>query len=134
MGDIQELKQKLLLCQDNAKILSAKFDGVQLAIFRDTKNNANCNHCGGDMYRFCQRICSNVKLLLIISIRICKVNNSITFESLKRKHRTVLRMIKCFLWIFWNRLIHDKMSVDHSVSMALKHNVLKQTLKCFSAN
>ena len=47
MGDIQELKQKLLLCQDNAKILSAKFDGVQLAIFRDTKNNANCNHCVG---------------------------------------------------------------------------------------
>jgi hypothetical protein len=26
------------------------------------------------MYRFCQRICSNVKLLLIISIRICKVS------------------------------------------------------------
>ena len=37
MGDIvQELQQKLLLCQDDAELLSAKFDGVQLAIFRDT--------------------------------------------------------------------------------------------------
>ena len=41
MGDIIEgLKQKLLLCQGDAELLSAKFDGVQLAIFRDTKNNA----------------------------------------------------------------------------------------------
>ena len=42
MGDIiQVLTQKLLLCQEDAELLSAKFDGVQLAIFRDTKNNAS---------------------------------------------------------------------------------------------
>ena len=47
MGDIiQELQQKLLLCQDDTELLSAKFDGVQLAIFRDTKNNASCDPCG----------------------------------------------------------------------------------------
>jgi hypothetical protein len=47
MGDIiQELQQKLLICQDDAELLSAKFDGVQLAIFRDTKNNASCDPCG----------------------------------------------------------------------------------------
>ncbi|CAB4023612.1 THAP domain-containing 9 [Paramuricea clavata] len=47
MGDIiQELQQKLLICQDDAELLSAKFDGVQLAIFRDTKNNVSCDPCG----------------------------------------------------------------------------------------
>lgn len=47
MGDIiQDLKQKLLLSQEDAELLSAKFDGVQLAIFRDTKNNASCDPRG----------------------------------------------------------------------------------------
>ena len=47
MGDIiEDLKQKLLLCQDDAELLSAKFNGVQLAIFRDTKNNSTCDPRG----------------------------------------------------------------------------------------
>ena len=47
MGNIiEELKQKLLLCQEDAELLSAKFDGVQLAIFRDTKNNSSCDPRG----------------------------------------------------------------------------------------
>ena len=38
MGSIiEEVKQKLLLCQEDAELLSTKFDGVQLAILRHKK-------------------------------------------------------------------------------------------------
>jgi hypothetical protein len=43
MADIiHELQQKLLLTADNAENMHAKFDGIQLSIFRDTKNNVSC--------------------------------------------------------------------------------------------
>ena len=42
---IQELKEKLIISSDTAEHLHAKFDHIQLSIFRDTKNNVNCAPC-----------------------------------------------------------------------------------------
>ena len=43
MADIiHELQQKLILTSDDAENMHAKFDGIQLSIFRDTKNNVSC--------------------------------------------------------------------------------------------
>ena len=43
---IQELQQKLILRPEDAEYMHAKFDDIQLSIFRDTKNNVSCDPCG----------------------------------------------------------------------------------------
>jgi hypothetical protein len=39
---IHELRQKLIFTPDDAENMHAKFDAIQLSIFRDTKNNVSC--------------------------------------------------------------------------------------------
>ena len=43
---IKELQQKLILTPTDADVLHAKFDEIQLSIFRDTQNNISCSPCG----------------------------------------------------------------------------------------
>ena len=43
---IQELQQKLILRPEDAEYMHAKFDDIQLSIFRDTKNNVSCDPRG----------------------------------------------------------------------------------------
>ena len=42
---IQELQQKLMLRLEDAEYMHAKFDDIQLSIFRDTKSNVSCDPC-----------------------------------------------------------------------------------------
>ena len=43
---IHELEQKLMLSSKDAEKLHVKFDGLQLSLFRDARNNASCAPCG----------------------------------------------------------------------------------------
>lgn len=46
MSDIiDELQQKNIFSPNNAEMMHSQFDCLQLAIFRDTKNNVTCAHC-----------------------------------------------------------------------------------------
>ena len=42
MTDIQEQKEKITISTEGAENVHAKFDHIQLLIFRDTKRNVNC--------------------------------------------------------------------------------------------
>jgi hypothetical protein len=47
MSDIiHELQQKQIVSPEDAEMMNAKFDEIQLSIFRDTKNNVSCAPCG----------------------------------------------------------------------------------------
>ena len=47
MSDIiHELQQKQIVSPEDAEMMHAKFDKIQLSIFRDTKNNVSCAPCG----------------------------------------------------------------------------------------
>ncbi len=43
---IHELQQKQIVSPEDAEMMHAKFDEIQLSIFRDTKNNVSCAPCG----------------------------------------------------------------------------------------
>jgi hypothetical protein len=43
---IHELQQKQIVSPENAEMMHAKFEEIQLSIFRDTKNNVSCTLCG----------------------------------------------------------------------------------------
>lgn len=43
---IHELQQKQIIEPDDAEVMHSKFNGIQLSIFRDTKNNVSCAPCG----------------------------------------------------------------------------------------
>ena len=43
---IHELQRKQIIEPDDAEVMHSKFNGIQLSIFRDTKNNVSCAPCG----------------------------------------------------------------------------------------
>ena len=43
---IHELEQKLIVSRQDVENMHANFDGVQLSIFTDTKNNITCKPTG----------------------------------------------------------------------------------------
>ena len=57
---IYELEQKIIVSAKGAKNMHADFDGIQLSIFRDTKNNTTLTPTGrrySDVYS--EEICCN---------------------------------------------------------------------------
>jgi hypothetical protein len=111
MGDIiQELQKKLLLCQDDAELLSAKFDGVQLANFRDTKNNASCYPCGRRYVDVVKEFATTLNYYSPKAYEYVRSIIPLPHPSLIRKWSSV---VECYNVLIFDRVLISRLHVNN---------------------